>query len=115
MGLKIFFHFGANVAHLFGHNAAALVKFLGCKASVGRVYKQPWLKSCRYLSASCPVFTVYCHWVRGTTNPADPISKLHDQFGGNLALAREAPTRKVGDLSAFADRKTVFFMDPGRP
>ena len=44
----------------------------------------------------------------GTANSADPISRLHDQFDGNPALAREAATRRVGDLWAFPDRKTVF-------
>ena len=52
-------------------------------------------------------FTVYIHWVRGAVNPADPISRLHGQFAGDLELACEAATRRVGDLWAFTDRKTV--------
>ena len=53
--------------------------------------------------------------MRGTANPADPISRLHDQFGGELSLAREAATRGVGDLWAFPDRKTVFLWTLGVP
>ena len=51
----------------------------------------------------------------GTANPADPISRLHDQFDGELAMAREAATRRVGDLGAFPDRKTVFLWTLGIP
>ena len=57
---------------------------------------------------------MYSYWVRGAVNLADPIGRLHDQFDGDLALAREAATRRVGDLWAFPDRKTVFSMDPRR-
>ena len=106
--LKFIFNVGIHEAHLFGDNAAALVRFLRCKAGVGRVSQQRLLKSFRYLWASCPGFFVYCHWVRGEVNPADPISRLHDQFDGDLALAHEAATRRVSDLWAFPDRKTVF-------
>ena len=65
--------------------------------------------------ASCPGFTVYVHWVRGAVNLADPISRLHDQFAGDLDPAREAAERKVGDLWAFPDRKTVFLWTMGVP
>ena len=41
-------------------------------------------------------------------NPADPISRLNGRFAGDLGLAREAAMRRVGDLWAFPDRKTVF-------
>ena len=58
---------------------------------------------------------MYCHWVRGTANLADPISRLHDQFGGGLSLACEAATRRVGDLWAFLDCKTVFLWTLGVP
>ena len=75
-GLK--FNVGIREAHLFGDNAAALVQFLRCKVSVGRVHQQRLLKCFRCLWASCPGFTVYIHWVRGAVNSADPISKLHD-------------------------------------
>ena len=51
----------------------------------------------------------------GTANPADPISRLHDQFGGELSLAREAAARRVGDLWAFPDLKTVFLWTMGVP
>ena len=115
LGLKFIFNVGIREAHLFGDNAAALVQFLRCKASVGRVYQQRLLKCFRYLWASCPGFTVYIHWVRGAVNPADPISRLHDLFAWDLDLAREAATRRVGDLWAFVDRKRVFPVDPGRP
>ena len=115
MGLKFIFNVGIREAHLFGDNATAPVQFLRCKAGVGRAYQQRLLKTFRYLWASCPSFTVYCHWVRGAMNPADPISKLHDQFDGDLALAREAATRRVGDLWAFPDRKTIFLWTLGIP
>ena len=108
-GLKFILNVGIREAHFFGDNAAALIQFLRCKAGVGRVYRQRLLKSFRYQWASCPGFTVYCHWVRGTANPADPISRLHDQFDGDLAMAREAATRRVGDLWAFPDCKTFFY------
>ena len=100
-GLKFILNVGIREAHLFGDNAAALVQFLRCKVSVGRVYQQRLLKCFRYLWASYPGFTVYIHWVRGAVNPADPISRLHDQVAGDLDLAREAATRRVGDLWAF--------------
>ena len=74
---KFILKVGVHEAHLFGDNAAALVQFLGCKASVGCVYQQRLLKFFRYLWASCPRFTVYIHLVRGAMNPADPISRLH--------------------------------------
>ena len=48
-------------------------------------------------------------------NTADPISRLHDQFDGDLVLARETVTRRVGDLWAFPDRKTVFLWTLGVP
>ena len=115
MGREINLNVGIREAHLFGDNAAALVQFLRCKAGVGRVYQQRLLKSFGYLWASCPGFTVYYHWVRGTANPADRIGKLHDQFGWNLALAREAATRRVGNLWAFPDRKTDFLWTLGVP
>ena len=67
----------------------------------------------RYVWASCPVFTLYCLWVRGTANPADSISRLHNQFGGGVSLAREAATRRVSDLWASPDRKTVFLWTLG--
>ena len=98
-------------AHLFGDN----VQFLRCKAGVGRVYQQRLLKSFRYLWASCLGFTVYCHRVRGTANPADPISRLYDQFDGDLAMAHEAVTRRVGNLWAFPDPKTIFLWTLGIP
>ena len=84
---------------------------LGVK--VGRKFQQSVLKRFRYLWASCPGFTVYMHWVRGSHNPADPISRLCDNFNGDPGLAREMATRRVGDLWAFPDRRTVFFVDPG--
>ena len=59
--LKFILNVGIREAHLFGDNAAALVRFLRCKAGVGRVYQHRLLKSFRYLWASCPGFTVYCH------------------------------------------------------
>ena len=80
---------------------------------MGRVYQQRLLKTFRYLWVSCPGFTVYCHWMRGAANTADPIGRLHDQFDGDLAMAREAAMRRVGDLWAFQDRKIGFFMDSG--
>ena len=65
VGLKKFIlNVGMREAHLFGDNAAVLVQFLRCQVSVGRVYHQRLLKSFMYLWASCPGFTVYCHWVR---------------------------------------------------
>ena len=48
-------------------------------------------------------------------NPADPISRLHGQFGGDLGLAREAATRRVSNLWDFPDRKTVFLRTLGVP
>ena len=60
-GLKFVLNVGVREAHLFGHNAVALVQFLWCKASVGRVYQQRLLKCFRYLWASCLGFTVYVH------------------------------------------------------
>ena len=51
----------------------------------------------------------------GTANPADPISWLHDNFGGEVSLACEAATRKVGDLWAFLACKTVFLWTLGVP
>ena len=48
-------------------------------------------------------------------NPVDPISGLHDQFFSDLALAREATRRRVGDLWAFADHNTVFLWTLGVP
>ena len=114
-GLKFISNVGIREAHLFGDNAAALVQFLKCKTGIGRVHQQRLLRSFRYLWASCPGFTVYCHWVLGTANPADPISRLHDHFDGHLALAREAATRRVGDLWAFQDCKTVFLWIVGIP
>ena len=110
-GLKFILNLGIREAHLFGDNAAALVQFLRCKASVGRVYQQRVLKCFRYLWASYPGFTVYIRWVRGAVNPADPI----DQFAGDLDLAREAATRRVGDLRAFPEPQDGFSVDPGRP
>ena len=112
-GLTFILNVGIREAHSFGDNAVALVQFRRCKASTGRVYQQRLLKSFRYLWASCPGFIVYCHCLRGTANPADSISRLHDRFGGNLALACEAATCRVGDLWAFSDHKTFFFMDCG--
>ena len=112
-GLKFILNVGIREAHLFGDNAAALVQFLRCKAGVGRVYQQRPLKCFKYLWASC--FTVYCHWVCGTANPADPISRLRGQFVGDLALAHEAATRRVGDLWAFPDCKTVLLWTLGIP
>ena len=38
-GLKFILNVGIREAHLFGDNAAALVQFLRCKASVGLVSK----------------------------------------------------------------------------
>ena len=100
---------------MFGDNAAALVQFLRCEAGVGRVYQQPLLKRFSYLWASCPGFTVYFHWVRGTANQGDSISRLHDQFDGDPALAREAATRRVGGLWAIPDRKIIFLWTLGVP
>ena len=114
-GLKFILNVGIRGAHLFGDNAAALVQFLRCKASVGLVSKQRPLKCFRYLWASCPSFTVYIHWVRGAVNPADPITRLHGQFAGSVDVAREATTRRVGDLWAFLDCKTVFLWTLGVP
>ena len=111
--MNFFLNVGIREAHLFGDNGAALVRFLRCKAGVGRVYQQRLLKSLRYLWASCPGSAVYCYWVRGTANPADPINRLHDQFDGNLDLARKATTRRVGGLWAFPDRKTTFLWTLG--
>ena len=114
-GLKSILNVGIWQAHLFGDNAAALAPFLRCKASVGRVYQLRLLKSFRYLWASCPGLTVYIHWVRGAVNPADPIIRLHCQFVGDLGLAREVATRRVGEPWAFLDRKTVFLWTLGVP
>ena len=114
-GVKFILNVGVREAHLFGDNAAALVPFLQCKASVARVYQQRLLKCFRYLWASCPGFTVYVHWVRGAMNPADPIGRLHGEFAGSLHLVREAATRRVGNLWAFPDRKTVFLWTLGIP
>ena len=111
-GLKFILNVGVHEAHFFGDNAAALVQFLRCKASVGRVYQQHLLKCFTYLWASCPGFTIYVHWVRGAVTPADPIGRLHGQFDG---LAREAATRRVGDRWAFPDRRTVFLWTLGVP
>ena len=112
-GLKFIFNVGVREAHLFGDNAAALVQFLRCKASVGRVYEQRLLKFFRYLWVFRPGFTIYVHWVHGAVNPTEPISRLDGQFDGDLGLAREAATRRVGDLWAFPDRKTVFLWTMG--
>ena len=114
-GLKFILNLGIREAHLFGDNAAALMQFMRCRAGVGRVYQQRVLNSFRYLWASCPLFTVYGHWVRGTANLADPINRLHDQFDGDLAMAHEAAARRVGDLWAFPDRKTVSLWTLGIP
>ena len=114
-GLKLILNVGVREAHLFGDNAAALVQFLRCKAKVGRKFQQSILKRFRYLWASCPGFTVYMHWVRGSHNPADPISRLSDNFNGDLGLAREVAARRVGDLWAFPDRRTVFLWTLGVP
>ena len=95
-GLKLLLNVGVREAHLFGDNAAVLVQFLRCKAKVGRKFQQSVLKRFRYLWASCPGFTVYMHWVRGSHNPADPISRLCDNFNGDLGLAREMATRRWG-------------------
>ena len=72
--------------------------------------------ACSRASGTCgrPAQTVLCRWVRGTANPADPISKLHD-LDGDLAMAREVATRRVGDLWVFPDRKTVFLWTMGIP
>ena len=59
-------------------------------------------------------FTAWCV-VRGAVNPADPISRLHGQFAGNLDPAREAATRNVGNFWGLPDRKTVFLWIPGVP
>ena len=114
-GLKFIPNVGIREAHVFGDNAAALVQFLRCKASVGRVYKQRLLKCFGYLWASCPGFTVYIHWVHVAENPADAIGRPHDQFAGVLDLGREAAARRVGDRWAFPDRKTVFLWTLGVP
>ena len=114
-GLKFIPNVGVREAHLFGDNAVALVHFLRCTASVGRVYQQRLLQCFRYLWASYPGFTVYIHWVRGAVNPADPISKLHDQFVWDLDLAREGATRRVGHLRVSPDRKMVFLWTLGVP
>ena len=114
-GFKIILNVGIREAHLFGDNAAALVQFLRCKASVGRVYQQRLLKCFRYMWASGPGFTVYIHLVSGVVNPADPTSRLHGQFAGDLDLALQAATCRVGDLWAFPDRKMVFLWTLGIP
>ena len=100
---------------MFGDNVAALIQYLGCKEGVGERYMQRLWNNYRYLWASCPGFTVYCHWVRGSVNPADPISRLQDQFGGELSLACESAAGRVWDLWAFPDRKTVFLWTLGVP
>ena len=114
-GLKLKLNVGVREAHLFGDNEAALVQFLRCKAKVGRKFQQSVLKRFRYLWASCPGFTVYMHWVRGSHNHADPISRLCDNFNGDLGLAREMATRRVGDIGAFPDGRTVFLWTLGVP
>ena len=114
-GLKFILNVGVRVAHLFCDNAAPLAPFLRCKASVGRVYQQRLLKCFRYLWVSCPCLTIPVHWVHGALNPADLISRLHCRFDGDLGLAREAATRRVGDLWAFRDRKTVLLWNLGVP
>ena len=114
-GLKLNLNVGIREVHLFGDNAAALVQFLRCKANVGRKFQQSALKRFRYLWASCPGFMVYMHWVRGSHNAADPISRLYDNFNGDLGLAREVATRRVGALWAFSDRRTVFLWTLGVP
>ena len=114
-GLKFIFNVGIREAHLFGDNAAALVMFLPHKACVSYVYQQRLLKCFRYLWVSCPGFTFYCHWVRAAVNPADPIRRLYGQFDGDLVLAREGATRRVGDLWAFPDLRTVFLWTLGVP
>ena len=83
---------------LSGKAQRSLVQFLRCKAKVERKFQQSVLKRFPYLWASCPGFTVYMHWVRGSHNPADPISRLCDNFNGDLGLAREVATRRVGEL-----------------
>ena len=112
-GLKLILNVGVREAHLFGDNAAALVQFLRCKAKVGRKFQQSVLKRFRYLWASCPGFTVYIPPVRGSHNPADPISRLCDNFNGDPRLAREVATRRMGDRWAFPDRRTVFLWTLG--
>ena len=107
-GIKFILNVGFKEVQLFGENVAALIQYLRCKAWVGRRYQQWLLKSFRFLWTSCLGFIVYRHWVRGSANAADPISRLQVQFGGELSLAREAATRRVGDLWAFPDRKTFF-------
>ena len=114
-GSTFILNVGVREAHLLGGNAAALVQLLRCTTSVGRVYRQRLLKCFRCLWAACPGFTAYIHLVRGVVNPADRISRLHGQFVGSLDLACEAATRRVGDLCAFVDRKTVFMWTLGVP
>ena len=46
-GLKFILNVGIREAHLFGDNAAALVQFLRCKASVGGVYQGRIIKGWR--------------------------------------------------------------------
>ena len=48
-GLKFILTVGIREAHLFGDNAAALVQFLRCKASVGRVCTS----ACLSVSSTC--------------------------------------------------------------
>ena len=114
-GLKFILNVGVREAHLFGDNAGTLVQFLWWKASLGFVYQRCLRKWFRYRRASCPSFTVYIRWVRCAVNPADPIIRLHGQLARDVGLAREAATRKVGDLWAFPERKTVFMWTVGFP
>ena len=114
-GLRFILNVGIREAHLFGDNAAALVQFSRCKASVGRIYHQRVLKCFWYLWPSFPGFTIYIQWVRGVANPADPGSRLHGQSASDLGLAREAATRRVGELWALPDRKMVFMWTLGVP
>ena len=87
--------------------------YLRCKASVGRVYQQRLLKCFRYLWVPCPGFTNYIPWVSGAVNLPDPMSTLQGRFDGDLGLADKAAARRVGDLWAFADRKTPFLWTLG--
>ena len=109
--LKFIFNVGIREVHLFGDNAAALVQVLRCKAGVGRVYQQRLLKNFRYPWASWPGFTLCYHWFSGAVNPADPMSRLNDQFDGDVALARDAATRRGGNLGV-SGLQDGFSADP---
>ena len=92
---------------LFGDNVAAILQAVRLRVGVGLRTQQSLLRQIVYLVERANL-RVYLCWTRSALMPADPVSRMHEDYGGSKELALGAAWRVFRELEASSGEVTDF-------